>query len=75
MSEDFVRIPDQHLASMIGKPVHASWAKPGAVWILDRIVGTKAFLRTPKTNKWAWCRTDELCYIRRHQGKYFKEPV
>lgn len=75
MTDDFVHIPDQHLRSMIGKPVHCTWTKDGAVWILDRIDGTVAYLRTPKTHKWTRAFTSELCYIRRHQAKAYKEPA
>jgi hypothetical protein len=54
---------------MIGKPIHLAGARPGCVWILERIEGDVMLLRTPKTRRPFSAKADRALYVRRLEPK------
>lgn len=78
---ELVKIPEDKLESQVGKPVHLSWARPGAVWILKGFAvdmesvilvegykpGYVAILDTPKTHKRRFEPVENLLYARRQE--------
>lgn len=59
-------IPYDLLPTMIGKPIHISWAWRGTVWILRKIDGTTITIQTPKTGKTRTAKAGEACYVNRY---------
>ena len=59
-----VPIPREALPQMIGKPIHLSWARNGARWILRRIEGDTLHLETPRTHCTRTAKAGDARYIR-----------
>ncbi len=65
--QGMVPIPAEDLSKMIGKPIHLSWARNGARWILVSIEGGTIHLRTEKTNRLRTDKAENAMYVRRYE--------
>lgn len=63
------QIKFNELNSFIGKPVHVGWANKACVWILLRIEGDQAILKTPKKKKILEVSVTDLYKTRQHESK------
>lgn len=67
--EKGVPIPKEDIPNMIGKRVHASWAKWGCNWTLKSVEGDVAILVTPVTGKTIRTKVSDLVYTKRYSGR------
>jgi len=64
-----VPIPSDMILSMVGKPIHLSWAAAGATWILEGVDGDTLRLITPKTRRPMTAKSSDACYVRAFEPK------
>lgn len=59
-------IPLADVPNMIGKRVHAAWAKWGCNWVLKSVDGDMAILETPTTGKVLKTKVSDLVYTKKY---------
>lgn len=63
----FKPIPRDLLPTMLNKPIHLSWARNGARWLLRVIDGDTITLETERTKRTRIDRAEHACYVRRFE--------
>lgn len=62
--DGFRPIPAELAERYIGKRVHVAHCDRGCVWVLERIDGARAILRTPKSHRHTWAPVTSLVATR-----------